>query len=57
MADRLNKPKNKIAQLFCKHDGVWCKRQSLYMNLSGETQYKVCKKCGKTIDKVFYRYD
>ena len=44
---RVNNPKPWIAQLFCRHHGEWFKRQEPYFNLSGETQYKVCTKCGK----------
>lgn len=44
---RVNNPKPWIAQLFCRHHGEWFRRQEPYFNLSGETQYKVCTKCGK----------
>lgn len=43
---RVNNPKPWIAQLFCRHHGEWFRRQEPYYNLSGETQYKVCAKCG-----------
>lgn len=47
------KPKPWIAQLFCRHHGEWFRRQEPYYNLSGETQYKVCTKCGKKLDERF----
>lgn len=50
---RVNNPKPWIAQLFCRHHGEWLRRQEPYLNLSGETQYKVCTKCGKKLDKRF----
>lgn len=46
---RVNNPKPWIAQLFCRHHGEWFRRQEPYFNLSGETQYKVCTKCGKKL--------
>ncbi len=49
----INNPKPKILQLFCKHDYGWYRAQTLYHVLSGETQYKVCKKCGKVGGKRF----
>lgn len=57
MEDRLNNPKHWIFQLLCKHDGIWCKQPSKFGNLSGERHYKVCRKCGKTIDERFIKYD
>lgn len=50
---RVNNPKPWIAQLFCRHHGEWFRRQEPYFNLSGETQYKVCTKCGKKLDERF----
>ena len=50
---RVNNPKSWIAQLFCRHHGEWFRRQEPYFNLSGETQYKVCTKCGKKLDERF----
>lgn len=50
---RVNNPKPWIAQLFCRHHGEWFRRQEPYYNLSGETQYKVCTKCGKKLDERF----
>lgn len=56
MINNLNKPKNKIVQLFCHHEGVWCRRVEPYYSLSGERQYKVCKRCGKILDETFIPY-
>lgn len=57
MADKkeygINNPKPKILQLFCKHDYGWYRAETKFFNLSGETQYKVCKKCGKVGGKRF----
>ena len=50
---RVNNPKPWIAQIFCRHHGEWFRRQEPYFNLSGETQYKVCTKCGKKLDERF----
>ena len=50
---RVNNPKPWIAQLFCRHHGEWFRRQEPFCNLSGETQYKVCTKCGKKLDERF----
>ena len=47
---RVNNPKPWIAQLFCRHHGEWFRGQEPFYNLSGETQYKVCTKCGKKLD-------
>lgn len=52
---RVNNPKPWIAQLFCRHHGEWFRRQEPYFNLSGETQYKVCTKCGKKLDEDSFR--
>ena len=50
---RVNNPKPWITQLFCRHHGEWFRRQEPYFNLNGETQYKVCTKCGKKLDERF----
>lgn len=49
----INNPKPLLLQLFCKHDYNWYRAQTMYFNLSGETQYKVCAKCGKLGDTRF----
>lgn len=58
--NRVNNPKGKIAQFFCKHEHKnWYKAQSEigYFNLRGETRYLVCEDCGKVIDKMFLEYE
>lgn len=49
----INNPKPKILQLFCKHDYGWFIAESSTFNISGQTQYKICKKCGKVGGKRF----
>ena len=49
----INNPKQKIMQFFCKHKYNWYRQQTPFFNLSGETQYKVCEKCGKVADTRF----
>lgn len=44
-------------RLFCRHHYQWCRKIELFHNLSGETQYYVCEKCGKIKDTRFVRYD
>lgn len=51
--NRINNPKCKLSQLFCRHDGEWCRLHTTFSILSGEIQYKVCCKCGKVLDKRF----
>jgi hypothetical protein len=53
----INNPKPKILQLFCKHKYCYCTRLTQYFNLSGETHYKVCEKCGKVASKTFVKDD
>lgn len=56
--DVINNPKSFIKRLFCKHEPQYYRKQSLYYNLSGETQYRICSKCGKRIGSRFVRnYD
>ena len=56
MEDRVNNPKPKLLQLLCRHDAEWFKKNALFHNLSGETQYLICKKCGKVLRKAFIPY-
>lgn len=49
----INNPKPKILQLFCRHDYGWYRAETTFFNLSGDTHYKVCKKCGKVDGKRF----
>ena len=44
-----NDPKPKLLQLFCRH------RYDLYLNLSGETLYSVCTRCGRVAEHIFVR--
>ena len=58
--NRVNNPKNKISQLFCKHKNKdWYKlpSKSGYSSLRGDTRYLICEDCGKVITKVFYEYE
>ena len=48
-ADRVQCPKPKLLQLFCRHDADWYKKNAPFHNLSGETHYYICKKCGKVL--------
>ncbi len=57
---RINNPKSKIAQLFCRHKhSVWCTRQwkNGYSNIRGEERFLICEDCGKEIDKMFLEYE
>ncbi len=55
---RINKPKSKIAQFFCKHKRTcWCTKVSTYYNISGERRYLVCEDCGKVLNSYFHKYD
>lgn len=56
MADRINDPKPKLLQLICRHDADWYTKSTMFHNLSGETQYFICKKCGKVLRKAFIPY-
>lgn len=49
----INNPKPKILQLFCKHKFNWYRADEPFFILSGETQYKICEKCGKVAEKRF----
>jgi hypothetical protein len=49
----VNNPKPMILRLFCKHKYNWYRAQTTFFNLSGETQYEVCEKCGKRRGKRF----
>lgn len=48
--------KNKIKQVFCKHDYVWVECIKSQDNKLGQASYRVCRKCGKLIQKVFIPY-
>jgi hypothetical protein len=53
---KINK-KPKLLQLFCKHEGAWFRKKQMFFNLRGETQYKICTKCGKVLNAVFVSND
>ena len=56
--NRVNNPKIKIAQLFCRHKNKgWYTRQSTFHNLQGQTQYLICEDCGKELKTQFIKYD
>lgn len=57
-ADVINKPKTLIKRLFCKHEYRYYRKKEPYFNLSGETQYEICCKCGKRNGSRFVKnYD
>jgi len=51
--------KGKLGQLFCRHiKSEWFrKKESGLSCISGETHYKVCTNCGKTLDTRFREYE
>lgn len=51
--------KSKLRQLFCGHKkSEWFrKKESSFSCISGETHYKVCTDCGKTLDTRFREYE
>lgn len=51
----INHPKPFFKRLFCKHEYEYFKKQEPYLNLSGETQYCICTKCGKRNGNIFVR--
>lgn len=56
--NRVNTPKNKISQIFCKHRRQgWYKMESLYQCISGERRYLVCEDCGKVLANYFAEYE
>ena len=57
--NRINNPKNKISQLFCRHKHTnWYKEQESFpLNIRGETRWLVCEDCGKRINSMFLEYE
>lgn len=56
--NRVNHPKNKIAQLFCKHKNKgWYKMTEKYSCISGERRYLICEDCGKIFTDCFLKYE
>lgn len=36
---------------------AWFRKKQMFFNLRGETQYKICTKCGKVLNAVFVSND
>lgn len=52
------KVKGKIGQFFCKHKNTgWYTKSHKFKSLQGDTQYKVCKDCGKELASVSCEYE
>lgn len=52
--------KNKIAQLFCKHQHqllVMTKKNSMYFNINGDEIAEICPKCGHVNYTVFWEHE
>ena len=43
-------------RLFCKHEYQWYHDTSSFL-LNGETQFRICKKCGKFGCSIFAEYE
>ena len=55
---RANNPKNKLAQLLCRHKHTgWYTKPTPFFHLKGETRYLICEDCGKQIREAFIRFD
>lgn len=54
---RVNNPKSKLAQLFCRHKADWYRKEDTFRMLNGERHYLICEKCGKIMDTRFIPYD
>lgn len=57
--NRVNNPKNKISQFFCKHinQGLYVDNSSQFHNIRGERHYIACEDCGKIINSYFAEYE
>lgn len=58
--NRVENPKSKLAQRFCKHKNTgWYtkKSNSPFSALSGERQYLICEDCGKELSSYFAKYE
>jgi hypothetical protein len=53
--DVINIPKPFLKRLVCKHEYQYYRKNEPYLNLSGETQYCICRKCGKRNGSRFVR--
>ncbi|MBD8523830.1 hypothetical protein [Lysinibacillus fusiformis] len=50
--------KGKVGQFFCKHKKAqWYKKDRPFYKLSGDTKIKLCRDCGKELERFFERYD
>lgn len=57
---RVDNPKCKLAQRFCKHKHTgWYNKQSdsPFSAISGERRYLICEDCGKELDSYFAEYE
>ena len=57
---RVDNPKSKIAQRFCKHKNTgWYTRKSNspFSAISGEGRYLICEDCGKVVGRYFAKYE
>ena len=58
--NRVDNPKCKLAQWFCKHKNTgWYtkKSDSPFSAISGERRYLICEDCGKEIRSYFAEYE
>lgn len=58
--NRVDNPKSKIAQRFCKHKHTgWYTKKSSYpfSVISGERRCLLCEDCGKEIRSFFAEYE
>ena len=46
-----------IRKLFCKHEWGEFTKDTEFLNISGETRYIICKKCGKEKGSYFAKYE
>lgn len=50
--------KGKVGQFFCKHKKAqWYQKDGPFYTLSGDTKIKLCRDCGKELERFFKRYD
>lgn len=58
--NRVENPKSKFAQKFCKHKhtGWYVKKSnSPFSALNGERRYLICEDCGKELDSYLAEYE
>lgn len=51
--DVIHHPKNILARLICDHDPQYYRKIDKFYNLSGDTYYRICNKCGKRMGEIF----